>query len=65
VEAIATLIQLREGFLHPSLNLKEAITDRIDWVKGNFRQFSTEYAMSNSFGFGGLNSSIIFKYNSH
>lgn len=61
VEAITTFIQMKEGFLHKNNNLIEAINDDIEWVKDTSRILNIDCAMSNSFGFGGINTSIILK----
>ncbi|WP_103865516.1 beta-ketoacyl synthase N-terminal-like domain-containing protein [Aquimarina sp. I32.4] len=63
VEAIASLIQMKEGFLHKSNNLIEAINDDIDWVKDTSRIVNIDRTLSNSFGFGGINTAIILKNN--
>lgn len=61
VEAIASIIQMKEGFLHKSNNLIEAINDDINWVKGASHTVNIDCTLSNSFGFGGINTSIILK----
>ena len=59
VESIATLIQMREGFVHPSKNLGDPITTEINWVTE--KKINTiDFAINNSFGFGGVNTSIIY-----
>ncbi|MCR6643005.1 MAG: hypothetical protein NVV82_29445 [Sporocytophaga sp.] len=63
VEAIATVIQMQEGFLHPSHNLQNPVSDKIDWILDKAQQVNLGYALSNSFGFGGINTSIILKNN--
>ncbi|MFI4955143.1 MAG: beta-ketoacyl synthase N-terminal-like domain-containing protein [Gammaproteobacteria bacterium] len=59
VEAIATLVQMNGDFIHSNLNLELPINDNLLWVRspvtGNFK-----IALSNSFAFGGINTSIIF-----
>lgn len=65
VECIATLVQMNEGFLHPSKNLSDPITDRIAWIRDQPVLAQLNYAMSNSFGFGGINTSVIFKNYQH
>lgn len=65
VECIATLIQMKEGFLHPGKNLSDPITDRIDWIREEAVFTQLNYALSNSFGFGGINTSIILKNYQH
>lgn len=61
VEAIATAIQVSEGFLHPGFNLSDPISNEIDWVTEASEQVKIDYAISNGFGFGGINTSIILK----
>lgn len=62
-EAMATVNMLRDGWFHPTLNLENvdpACAD-IDYITGAGREIDGEYAMSNNFAFGGINTSIIFK----
>ena len=62
IEAIITVLALRDQVAPPTINLdnpdEECDLDLVPKVakKGNF-----EYALSNSFGFGGTNGSLIFK----
>lgn len=63
VEGIASLVQMRDNFIHQSHNLINPISDKIDWIKEESQSMSIEYAMSNNFGFGGINTSIIIKKN--
>jgi malonyl-ACP decarboxylase len=60
VEAIATIIQMKENFLHPNLNLINPISKKSTFVKEISQPFELTYALSNSFGFGGINSSLVF-----
>ena len=61
IEAIAVIIQMREGFIHPNLNLDNPIDSECRFSGCTFINAGIEIAMSNSFGFGGVNSSIIIK----
>lgn len=62
VEAIFTLKALQEGFLPPTIGYKEADEQcDLDIVPNVGKQKDLEYALSNSFGFGGHNVSILFK----
>lgn len=63
VEGIASLLQMQEGFLHQNNNLINPISDKIDWIKEKSQSAIVNYAMSNNFGFGGVNTSIILKKN--
>ena len=62
VEAIFCLLALRDGVVPPTLNLDNpSIATSIDLVPHTARQRSVEVALSNSFGFGGTNASLIFR----
>lgn len=61
VEAAATLIQLRNGFLHPNLNLEQPIDDECQFVGPLACEKRIEVAISNGFGFGGINTSLVIK----
>jgi len=62
VEAVVTLMALRHGFLPPTLNLEPQDRElgELDLVPVG-RASSFRYAMSNSFGFGGSNVSLVFE----
>ncbi len=61
IEAVATVIQANEGFVHPNTNLDEPIDNRLRFSTNIFQNAEIDIAMSNSFGFGGINTSIILK----
>ena len=61
VEALATLVQLRDRFAHPNLNLERPIETGIGFVGGSEEPLDTAFALSNSFGFGGINSSVLLR----
>ena len=62
VEAIFCLLALRDGVVPPTLNLDNpSIATSIDLVPHTARQRTVEVALSNSFGFGGTNASLIFR----
>eukprot|EP00891_Asterochloris_glomerata_P000368 jgi/Astpho2/368/Aster-02242 len=63
VEAIATVQAIRTGWVHPNLNLEDP-EDGVDTnilVGPEKQQLDIDVALSNSFGFGGHNSSILFR----
>lgn len=60
VEAIAILIQMKKGFVHPNLNLDNPISKNNLFVGKKSENFVIQNALSNGFGFGGINTSIIF-----
>jgi 3-oxoacyl-[acyl-carrier-protein] synthase II len=60
VELIATLLEMRDGVLHPTINYETPDPEcDLDCVPNELRQHPIEFAMSNSLGFGGHNSAII------
>lgn len=61
VEAIASIIQMNAGFIHPNINLENPIDT--DFLFGGKTSTKAEVntTMSNSFGFGGINTSIILR----
>jgi malonyl-ACP decarboxylase len=61
IECIATIIQMQQGFMHPNANLDNPIDPECRWVGRTAVRAGIEISMSNSFGFGGINSSIILK----
>jgi 3-oxoacyl-[acyl-carrier-protein] synthase II len=62
VEAIFCLLALRDGVVPPTLNLDNpSIATPIDLVPHKARPRPVEIALSNSFGFGGTNASLIFR----
>ena len=59
VEAVATVIQMQERFLHPNRNLESPIDTHCRFVGSSARDAVIRVALSNSFGFGGINTSIV------
>lgn len=59
VETAAVLLQMKEGFLHPSLGLDDPIDDGFDWVRGAARPQRCRCALKLSFGFGGIDSALV------
>jgi 3-oxoacyl-[acyl-carrier-protein] synthase II len=62
VEAIFSVLALRDQVAPPTINLHQpgAGCD-LDYVPNTARQMQLEYTLSNSFGFGGTNGSLIFR----
>ena len=62
VEAIFSLLSIRDGIIPPTINLDNpgAGCD-LDYVPNTAREQSIDVAISNSFGFGGTNGSLIFR----
>ena len=61
VELISTLLQMKEGFCHPTHNLVNPIDAEINWVKEEVVKANIEYAISNSFAFGGINTALVVR----
>lgn len=61
IEAILTTLALHEQVLPPTINLEnpEEGCD-LDYVSSGARDAQFDYALSNSFGFGGTNASLVF-----
>lgn len=63
IEAIFTVLALRDQRAPATLNLvdPDPAAAGLDIAAGQPRPLDTEYALSNGFGFGGVNASVIFK----
>ena len=64
VEAIACVLALHHGIVPPTINHFDddpQIDNRLDFTFNKARQRDLHYALSNSFGFGGQNATLIFK----
>jgi len=62
LEAGISVLALRDQILPPTINLETPDPEcDLDYVPNAARKASVEYALSNSFGFGGTNASLIFK----
>ena len=62
VEGIFTAKTLQEGLIPPTINLDEPDPKcDLDYVPHQARRSNIRFALSNSFGFGGINASIVFK----
>ena len=62
LEAIATIQAIRRGEVHPTINLSdpdEGAKD-FDLVPNTSKKHEVKVALSNSFGFGGHNSTLVF-----
>ena len=63
LEAGITVLVLRDQILPPTINLEnqDPETAGMDFVPNQARKAEVEYAMSNSFGFGGTNGALLFR----
>jgi len=62
VEAIATIMTIQEGILHPTINYEHPDPEcDLDCVPNEARRTQVDIALSNSFGFGGQNACLVFR----
>jgi len=62
VEAVVTVLALRDGRLPPTINLDRPDPEcDLDYVPNQAREARIEAALSNSFGFGGTNACLLFR----
>jgi len=62
MEGIATILSIVNQKIHPTINLETPDPEcDLDYVPNKSRNHKINYAMSNNFGFGGQNASIVFK----
>ena len=61
IEAAIACLAIQRGWLHPTLNLDNCDDGcDLDYVAQRGRSFSPGAVLSNSFGFGGINASLVF-----
>jgi 3-oxoacyl-[acyl-carrier-protein] synthase II len=62
VEAIATLLMMNRGLIHPTINYQTPDPDcDLDYVPNETRRAEVRIAISNGFGFGGQNAVVVLK----
>ena len=62
IESIYTILSMKHGIIPPTINYETPDPDcDLDYVPNKARKAEVRAAMSNSFGFGGTNASLIFK----
>ena len=62
LEAVATVMALRDGVLPPTANFHQPDPEcDLDVIPNHAREARVEYALSNSFAFGGLNAVLAFR----
>lgn len=58
VEAVATVVQMREGFLHPNTGLRRPLSPGCRFVGQRAEPVRVALALSNGFGFGGFSTCV-------
>ena len=62
IETVYTLMAMDKGVVPPTINYTEPDPEcDLDYVPNTAREAKLEYAMSNNFGFGGTNATLLFK----
>jgi 3-oxoacyl-[acyl-carrier-protein] synthase II len=62
VEAIFCILAMRDGIVPPTINLENlSVETPIDLVPHRSKRREVQVALSNSFGFGGTNASLVFR----
>jgi 3-oxoacyl-[acyl-carrier-protein] synthase II len=62
VEAIFSILAIRDGVAPPTINLDDpSVETPIDLVPHRARRREITSVLSNSFGFGGTNASLVFR----
>jgi len=62
IEAIFSILAIRDGVVPPTINYQTPDPDcDLDYVPNTARRMKVDVALSNSFGFGGTNGSVIFR----
>ena len=64
IEALACIMAITKGIIPPTINvenLDEQIDPELDLTLGEARRREVRSALSNTFGFGGHNSTVIFR----
>ena len=62
IEAVLTVMAMQDNFVPPSINIDNLDPDcELDVTPNEGRERSIDLALSNSFGFGGTNASLVFR----
>ena len=64
VESIASILALKNGYIPPTINhfnIDPALDNRLHFTFNQAQKRDIKYALSNTFGFGGHNASVVFK----
>lgn len=59
IEALATVLAVRDGFVPATVSLEDPEDETLDFVRRTGRAAALRFALSNSYGFGGNNTSLV------
>ncbi|WP_333762811.1 beta-ketoacyl synthase N-terminal-like domain-containing protein [Streptomyces sp. IBSBF 2390] len=62
VEAVAAVVQLGAGFVHPDPGLLDPVDPGLRFVREEARPVRDGFVLSNGFGFGGFNSAVVLAH---
>ena len=61
IEAAICMLAFRHAYLPPTINLEDPDPEcDLDYIPGHGREKAVDYIPSNSFGFGGINATLVF-----
>ena len=63
IELLACMLQMEAGFVHGNINLEQPIDDHLNFVGVQAEPAKVRVAVSNGFGFGGFNTSVVIAGN--
>jgi 3-oxoacyl-[acyl-carrier-protein] synthase II len=62
IEAVFSILALHHGVIPPTINLETPDPEcDLDYIPGHARSCSVDVAISNAFGFGGVNACLVFR----
>ncbi|MDU8929145.1 beta-ketoacyl-ACP synthase II [Alisedimentitalea sp. MJ-SS2] len=61
IEAIFSILAIRDQVVPPTINLDNPVESKLDLAPNAKREREVNVSLSNSFGFGGTNASVIFR----
>ena len=62
IELAACVLSIRDGLVHPTINLEDPDDEcDLDFVAHTAREAKIDIAISNGFGFGGHNASVVVR----
>lgn len=62
IEAVFSIMAIHDNIIPPTINLNDPDSEcDLDYIPNIAREKNVNLALSNSFGFGGTNSSIVFR----